>query len=108
MTTPRVLRGNSSDAMTIHAIKSDDGTNEVHAGDISLPAGAAAYTATETIEAWLEQLASYNQFGTADPSAGAGVAAPIGATYRRNNSGAGELWFKTAAGATAWTRVTVP
>lgn len=46
--------------------------------------------------------------GTVDPSAAAGVAATIGALYGRDNAGAGELWLKTGAGATAWTRVVVP
>lgn len=43
--------------------------------------------------------------GTADPSAGGGVAAPIGSSYIRDNSGTGELWFKTGAADTAWTQV---
>lgn len=46
--------------------------------------------------------------GTADPSAGAGVASAIGSLYMRNNSGTGELWVKTAASDTAWTQVTLP
>lgn len=50
----------------------------------------------------------YLKHGTADPSAGAGVASAIGSFYGRDNSGAGELWFKTGAADTAWTRVTVP
>ena len=41
--------------------------------------------------------------GAADPSAGAGVAAPLGSIYLRSS---GSLWVKTGAGATAWTSVT--
>ncbi len=43
--------------------------------------------------------------GTADPSAGAGVAADAGTLYVRNNAGTYELWFKTAAGNTAWSKI---
>jgi hypothetical protein len=45
---------------------------------------------------------------TVDPSAGAGYPAPVGTTVGRNNAGAGELWLKTTAPDTGWTRVTVP
>ena len=50
----------------------------------------------------------YLKHGTADPSAGAGVASPIGSIYGRNNSGVGELWLKTGAADTAWTKQTTP
>jgi hypothetical protein len=40
-----------------------------------------------------------------DPSAGAGVVAPIGSVGVRNNAGVGEMWVKTAAANTAWTNV---
>lgn len=43
--------------------------------------------------------------GTADPSAGAGVAANIGSQYTRDNAGTGELWFKTGAADTDWTQM---
>jgi hypothetical protein len=43
--------------------------------------------------------------GTADPSSGAGVTANILSTYRRDNAGTGELWFKTGAADTDWTQV---
>lgn len=46
--------------------------------------------------------ARYYLEGTADPSAGAGVAAPISSLYSRNNAGTGETWQKTGAAATAW------
>lgn len=46
--------------------------------------------------------------GTVDPSAGAGVPAAVASTYHRDNAGAGELWLKTGATDTAWTRVVVP
>ena len=39
--------------------------------------------------------------GTVDPSAGAGVVAPVGSSYHRTTDGS--LWMKTAAGDTAWT-----
>lgn len=50
---------------------------------------------------------NFRQFvaGTVDPSAGGGVAAPVGSQYSRDNSGVGELWFKTGGAATAWTKV---
>ena len=41
-------------------------------------------------------------YGTADPSAGGGVVAPIGSIYMRDNSSTGELWSKTGAADTAW------
>jgi hypothetical protein len=44
--------------------------------------------------------------GTADPSAGGGVIQPLGSLYLRKNDTAGELWCKTGAGNTAWTKVT--
>jgi hypothetical protein len=43
-----------------------------------------------------------------DPSAAAGIKADIGAPGFRNNSGTGELWFKTGAADTAWSKVTIP
>jgi hypothetical protein len=45
--------------------------------------------------------------GTADPSAGSGVVANAGSTYHRKNGTAGEVWIKTAAANTAWTKVSV-
>jgi hypothetical protein len=43
--------------------------------------------------------------GTVDPSAGAGVAANLLSTYRRDNAGTGELWFKVGALDTDWSQV---
>ena len=43
--------------------------------------------------------------GTADPSAGGGVAADVASLYARNDSGTGELWVKTGSSDTAWTQV---
>lgn len=43
--------------------------------------------------------------GTADPSAGGGVAANVASLYSRDNSGTGELWVKTGSSDTAWTKV---
>ena len=43
--------------------------------------------------------------GTADPSAGGGVAANVASLYARDNSGTGELWVKTGSGDTDWTQV---
>lgn len=40
-----------------------------------------------------------------DPSAGAGVAAPIGSIGVRDNAGVGEAWFKYGAGNTSWSSV---
>jgi hypothetical protein len=42
--------------------------------------------------------------GTADPSAGGGVAAPEGSTYQRFVATAGEVWTKIGAADTAWYR----
>jgi len=44
--------------------------------------------------------------GSADPSAGAGVAADVGTLYARNDSGTGSLWVKTGAADTDWKLVT--
>jgi len=44
--------------------------------------------------------------GSEDPSAGAGVAAPIGTIYARNTGTAGTLWLKTTAADTSWKLVT--
>jgi hypothetical protein len=41
--------------------------------------------------------------GNADPSAGGGVAAPIGTLYLR--TGTGQIWQKTGAADTAWTKL---
>jgi len=46
--------------------------------------------------------------GTADPSAGAGVAATVPALYLRANGTTTEIWLKTGAGNTAWTKQTSP
>ena len=43
--------------------------------------------------------------GTADPSAGAGVTAKPGSLYSRNNAGTGELWLKTGATDTSWSKI---
>jgi hypothetical protein len=43
--------------------------------------------------------------GTADPSAAAGVAAALCSVYMRTNAAVGELWFKTGAADTAWTKI---
>jgi hypothetical protein len=43
--------------------------------------------------------------GTADPSAGGGLAAPEGSTYMRYVATAGELWLKTGAAAIAWSKL---
>ena len=43
--------------------------------------------------------------GSADPSAGAGVAAPEGSMYMRTTAAAGQVWIKTGAADTAWTRL---
>lgn len=43
--------------------------------------------------------------GTADPSAGGGVAAPEGSLYMRYVAAAGEVWYKSGAADTAWTQL---
>lgn len=44
--------------------------------------------------------------GTADPSAGGGLAAQLASFYLRQNGGAiGEAWLKTGVAATAWTKL---
>ena len=42
---------------------------------------------------------------TVDPSAGAGIAAPIGSVGVRDNAGVGEAWFKAGAADTVWTNI---
>jgi len=46
--------------------------------------------------------ARYYLEGTIDPSAGAGIAAPVGSLYLRNSAGVGEAWQKIGAADTAW------
>lgn len=55
-----------------------------------------------------EHRVPYVLTGTADPTVGAGTPAPVAAVYLRNNAGVGELWLKTGAGDTAWTKQTTP
>lgn len=43
--------------------------------------------------------------GTVDPSAGGGVAAPIGSLYSLDTGGVGSLWVKVGAADTAWTQL---
>jgi hypothetical protein len=43
--------------------------------------------------------------GVTNPSSLGGVAADIGSLYQRDNAGAGELYLKTAAGDSAWSRI---
>jgi hypothetical protein len=43
--------------------------------------------------------------GSTDPSAGGGVAADVASLYARDNGGVGELWVKTGAADTGWTKV---
>lgn len=50
----------------------------------------------------------YLQRGTVDPSAGAGVTAPLGAIYQRANGSAGEIWIKTSTPDTGWQKQTTP
>lgn len=52
----------------------------------------------------LSDLKQYRSL-TVDPSAGAGLVAPIGSVGVRDNGGSGEMWVKTAAGNTAWSNV---
>jgi len=44
-------------------------------------------------------------YGTADPTAGLGVVANLGSLYLRKNGATGELWHKTAAGDTIWSKM---
>jgi hypothetical protein len=46
--------------------------------------------------------------GTTDPSAGAGIQAPIASLGMRNNAGVGQLWIKTGAANAAWTLQVTP
>jgi hypothetical protein len=43
--------------------------------------------------------------GTVDPSANAGVKAPLCTRFYRVNGAAGELWYKVGAADTNWTKV---
>ncbi len=103
---------------TQEAILNDDGT--LTRFDPSAPlassvvvAPIAGLAATNGQAAFAELVADIANVpsllvGTADPSAGGGVAHPQPALYLRNNAGATELWVTTGAGATAWAKVTVP
>lgn len=55
----------------------------------------------------LSQTAGFKQYRnlTVDPTAGAGVAAPVGSVGVRDNAGVGEIWAKIGAANTAWTNV---
>jgi hypothetical protein len=44
--------------------------------------------------------------GPEDPSAGSGVAAPIGKLFIRDTGTAGTLWIKAGAADTAWKLIT--
>lgn len=43
--------------------------------------------------------------GAADPSAASGLAAPEGSVYMRTTATAGQVWIKTGAADTGWTRL---
>jgi len=45
---------------------------------------------------------------TVDPSAGAGIAAPVGSIGMRNNGGIGEHWLKIGSADTAWVNMLAP
>jgi hypothetical protein len=44
--------------------------------------------------------------GSVDPSAGGGIGGEVGSVYTRVDAGSGELWFKTGAADTDWTKLT--
>lgn len=57
--------------------------------------GVAVVSATTTV---------HQLVGTVDPTVGGGLVAEVGSTYHRNSGGTGELWLKTGAGDTAWSK----
>jgi hypothetical protein len=88
-----------------------DGTNDIILVDGDLDADTTHFWFTEDAtganKSWLGLLHMLKA-GTANPSAGGGVASAVGSLYMRDNAGSGELWLKTGAAATAWTQITVP
>ena len=69
------------------------------------PATGANQAFTESAEAHEHPMRTLVIEGTADPSAGAGVAADVGTLYCRNASGTGSAWVKVGAADTAWTEL---
>jgi hypothetical protein len=71
------------------------------------------YNAGGSTDGWHESQTSWMRAAnerlpyllTADPSAGGGVAAPVGSLGLRNNAGVGEVWKKAGGGNTDWTLV---
>jgi hypothetical protein len=87
-------------------------------GGIDIDAGTQGIDIASTVAETAKVLAlsslgtngnSTNFFvGESDPSAGSGVVAPVSSTFYRNSGGTdtvGELWLKTGAGNTAWTKL---
>lgn len=87
---------------------SDLDTNMVTDGALAAPIST---TAGQTVHQALADITAYVGhilIGTADPTAGGGVAHPQPALYLRDNAGVTELWTPTGAGTTAWQKITIP
>ncbi len=81
-------------------------TDTIRSQDVLLTAAADNTTGAYTLQNQRDVIISTAPIrGTADPSAGAGVAAGLCSFYCRTNGAAGELWFKTGAANTAWTKL---
>jgi hypothetical protein len=83
-------------------------TNIEVSGDVGTTlSGDTVHVALQDIWTAMSAVQGYHKNGTIDPAA-VGLDSPIGSIYSRDNSGAGELWLKTGAATTAWTKVSVP
>jgi hypothetical protein len=108
--------GNASSGGGMGAsVQTDPGASGGVHGKVAITSDNDSGSAAEVLTAngsgyatWQAVANGMLKWGTADPSAGAGVASAIGSLYMRDNSGAGELWVKTAASNTSWTKVTLP
>jgi len=115
--------GNDADAQAINlgtgaAARTITVGNATGATAVDFDAGTGAYSFDSTVggSAALFSLSTTGADGDAvewyvsdlDPSAAAGIAAPVGSTLWRDSGGAGttgELWLKTGAADTAWEQV---
>lgn len=73
----------------------------------SISGTVVTVTQLEVVDDFEEATAECRLFvGTASPTAGGGLAAPLASLYSRTNGAAGELWVKTGAANNAWTKLT--
>lgn len=102
------------DAVGLYVQEKDSATVQISddAGgsyDIELrDQGSTGFTTSDGTYTSRLNLLHHILVGTADPTAGGGVAHPQPAMYLRDNAGTTEIWTTTGTGATAWQKVTIP